>query len=424
MKDEIKCGKKDENLFTWINGKVQSIQKKWLVILLSIVINLLMCFLLAGFYFLPFINYKSLALKIIFGVIWIFGAVCMALIYFFNKKSDKEHLLAHIITTIFFVITFGLIFVHNNIFSFGTISSVLTIILFIFFLLIGVISLLVVAKNDKKIFIQALILFVVGFLLFCFFYGALINTSVDESIRKYIAIASFFALVALILGFYMNYLFKSDKYRYTYIFSGLFLGIIVILFFISWIIHYFDNSISIMGVFVQFFASAIAGGLTVFGVALTIKNGEKERKYEEKNKIKPYLKNFYMTNSDIDNVTNKSIEINKNKNYKKQSFKMYLQNISDAIAIINGLVIYNEYYTIGNIVLEKNAKVRIDVDYFKEKIEILKEIKIIASDIQENYYEFDMLSDNICEKSQCENISIGLPVEIKNADALINKKIN
>lgn len=158
--------------------------------------------------------------------------------------------------------------------------------------------------------------------------------------------------------------------------------------------------------------SAVYGGLlTLVGVAWTIRKSDKDRKLEEKNKVKPYLKNYLKSYSLDQDVKIEFIDINKQDDFKCQSFVLYLHNISKSIIFVTDIIIHNTYYSLKNVVLEKDGKIQLQINYYDKEIQILKNITIVGRDVLNNYYAFDMHSENLCE--EFENTRIELPRELE-----------
>lgn len=158
--------------------------------------------------------------------------------------------------------------------------------------------------------------------------------------------------------------------------------------------------------------SAVYGGLlTLVGVAWTIRKSDSDRKQEEKNKVKPYLKNYlnsYLLDQD---VKIDFVDLNKQENFKCQGFVLYIHNISQSIVFITDIIINNTFYPLNNVVLEKNGKIQLHIKYYNQVIDVLKNISIVGKDVLNNYYAFDMHSDNLCERF--EDTAIELPREIE-----------
>ena len=158
--------------------------------------------------------------------------------------------------------------------------------------------------------------------------------------------------------------------------------------------------------------SAVYGGLlTLVGVAWTIRKSDKDRKLEEKNKVKPYLKNYLKSYRLDQDVKIEFIDINKQDDFKCQSFVLYLHNISKSIIFVTDIIIHNTYYSLKNVVLEKDGKIQLQINYYDKEIQILKNITIVGRDVLNNYYAFDMHSENLCE--EFENTRIELPRELE-----------
>lgn len=168
---------------------------------------------------------------------------------------------------------------------------------------------------------------------------------------------------------------------------------------------------SLQQIIIPIVAAVYGGLLTLVGVAWTIRKSDKDRKLEEKNKVKPYLKNYLKSYRLDQDVKIEFIDINKQDDFKCQSFVLYLHNISKSIIFVTDIIIHNTYYSLKNVVLEKDGKIQLRINYYDKEIQILKNITIVGRDVLNNYYAFDMHSENLCE--EFENTRIELPRELE-----------
>ena len=168
---------------------------------------------------------------------------------------------------------------------------------------------------------------------------------------------------------------------------------------------------SLQQIIIPIVAAVYGGLLTLVGVAWTIRKSDKDRKLEEKNKVKPYLKNYLKSYRLDQDVKIEFIDINKQDDFKCQSFVLYLHNISKSIIFVTDIIIHNTYYSLKNVVLEKDGKIKLKINYYDKEIQILKNITIVGRDVLDNYYAFDMHSENLCE--EFEDTRIELPRELE-----------
>lgn len=159
---------------------------------------------------------------------------------------------------------------------------------------------------------------------------------------------------------------------------------------------------SIMGVF----AGLLGGIITLGGVAWTIKRQDDAKKEDEINKSKPYLRNV-ISNSNFSDVNKIKIENFDglyaygiklfNEEYERIKGKkliaicnFVIQQSSDNLCIITGIKINNIMYEL------KSKRVLKKDDYLffglGKAIEVgdFKSLQIIASDIYDNYYSYEL----------------------------------
>lgn len=152
------------------------------------------------------------------------------------------------------------------------------------------------------------------------------------------------------------------------------------------------------------FASILGGMLTLIGVIITIKKGDRNRLEDEKNRHIPYLvliKNEDEQDIKQDHILERGMGTIFNKtNYigdttLKYSYvfdDIFIKNISYSCIVLKGILINNHYIEFtNNQLLEVGAKVKIKGDELKymtyeEKVKV----KLFVCDSLRNEYYFDI----------------------------------
>ncbi len=152
--------------------------------------------------------------------------------------------------------------------------------------------------------------------------------------------------------------------------------------------------------------AALYGGiLTLLGVAITIRKGERDRIKDEKNKYIPYLNLVKFGDTEIPDIDS-TVEIGDIRWLKherptedvtlKYSYEflknIYVKNISNFCLILKGILINNRYAEfVNNQIIEANGKVKIPRKNLGYKTyEYPLKVKLIALDVLKNVYYFDL----------------------------------
>ena len=309
-----------DKICNWIEKKIHNFI---VALLLTMFIGLAMIGLSIGFFVMPFIAYSSVALKIVFSVLW--GLSCVVFVYMTidqYKQEKKDEKWNFIITSVCLIIFFGLCLINNNYYHLGDwwqIAIVVAMGLYTALMLYWFVKELI--KNPKGTLSALLmgVLFVFGFL--CILASSL--TSLEMDLRKGVLIVGTICIAFPIIAILIAKILKISKAEKVLEYGSLIILCIILLMGISYVISFLNPNVDGYQTFVTLFASFIGGGLTLLGVAWTIKSEaknrqedlekrEQERKEEEKKKTKPlfiyhYLydcqipKKEYMTIVDIKN---------------------------------------------------------------------------------------------------------------------------
>ena len=165
--------------------------------------------------------------------------------------------------------------------------------------------------------------------------------------------------------------------------------------------------------FVTVYAALIGGGITLAGVAWTIKDSndkrkedleriEMERKEEERKKNIPYIKsvddvlydsyiNIPLKNHyDFCKIEDRSKFTNKQV-YSVQFSELGIKNVSDTHIIFNSIALNNRFYSFSGILIEKGQTCKITFNNNSGVVlhESLNSIKLIMCDMVGNSYEIE-----------------------------------
>ncbi len=375
-----------ENIVTKINDKIKKIKSPWIGIPIIIFVNLIICSLAVGYLIFPFIKYNYLPLKIVFSLLWSIGAgFVYSVAISMQDKSIKTDLLSKIASFSSFSAFLVCLFIHNNFYSFGNLISAIKWGLIISFFILCFFVLIKIIKNEIKLFIETLCLVMVGFLFFVLFKGSLSVTSVDETVKKYVSIISLFVLFALFFGFCLTVFYKKEKMKYIYFYASIFIGAIVIILIVASLIDHFDDAISFMQAFLTLLASVVGGGLTVFGVAWTIKRQDEYKEKEEKQKAKPFFGIVDLTNYKSGKSASHSIEFRpRTNNVMNFCLEVCLEN-SDKVPFYIEKVVVGTDECCPDSTLLVTKEMLFEIDVYREKGERNAEEKIFLHVIDVNY---------------------------------------
>ncbi len=202
-------------------------------------------------------------------------------------------------------------------------------------------------------------------------------------------------------------------------------------------IYYFSYNIDDKNLFnslITLFSAMIGGGLTLGGVAWTIKQEKQNRKDEEKLKAKPivFICDYDNLNHKFENPIKKNMFsrnnlgtlLRANKRNKSYSVpKIIISNSDYSYVVIRGFRINNDYHIFDfGQVLAKNSIVEMVSDFsFKYKNRI-KNVSIVMQDILDNLYEI-VVNYKIVNEGNCKTIKILSGIEIIESDLDLKGRI-
>ena len=374
-----------DKLWDWLKKKVPN---KVIAVLLAILLDVSYIGLFFGFFVMPFISYSSLTLKIVFNVLW--GISCAVWIISLIddwKKQSKDDKWSTAIGLFCFIVFFGLCFVNNNYYHLGKWWQI-AIVCVMLLLTIGAIYKFIkdLIQNPKDTLASLLmgILFVLGFL------GILASSldALEMDLRKKLLITGAFSVALPILALIIAYILGISKPKKVMEYGSLVIFCILVLIGISYIISFLNPETDGYQTFVTLLASLLGGGLTLVGVAWTIKKGDDDRKAENRRKAKPFI-------GIIDDYSKDSIEAYKNgiqfcKKLCDDSLEAriicYLENSDKCLFYLDKVQFEGvDYYPDSKKLISKNEKFAIFIMESKDYPNERKKITMFLTD--ENYEE-------------------------------------
>ena len=200
--------------------------------------------------------------------------------------------------------------------------------------------------------------------------------------------------------------------------------------------------------FVTVYAALIGGGITLAGVAWTIKDSndkrkedleriEMERKEEERKKNVPYIKsvddvlydsyiNIPLKNHyDFCKIEDRSKFTNKQV-YSVQFSELGIKNVSDTHIIFNSIALNNRFYNFSGILIEKGQTCKITFNNNGGVVlhESLNSIKLIMCDMVGNSYEIECKyahSQNTPPQAELETTDDGVDYTLHARSYIIQK---
>ena len=293
-----------DKLWDWLKKKVPN---KVIAVMLASLLDVSYMGLFFSFFVMPFISYSSLALKIVFSVLW--GMSCAVWIISLLddwKKQSKDDKWSMAIGLFCFIVFFGLCFVNNNYYHLGQwwqIAIVCAMLLLSIAAIYKFIKDLIQNPKDTLASLLMGVLLVLGFL--CILASSL--DALEMDLRKKLLITGAFSVALPILALIIAYILGIFKPKKVMEYGSLVIFCILMLIGIAYIISFLNPETDGYATFVTLFASLLGGGLTLVGVAWTIKDGndkrqkeleriESERKDEERKKYRPFV-NVYVGNN-------------------------------------------------------------------------------------------------------------------------------
>lgn len=365
---------KSSNTDNFIMDKILKLIEKKIhntvvALLLTIVVAVFMIGLSIGFFVMPFISYSSMGLKIVFSALWLLSCVVfifgMIDQYKIVKNNDKSTV---IITSVCLIVFFGVCFVNNNYYHLGDwwqIAVVVAMGLYTALMIYWFIKELI--KNPKGTLSALLmgVMFVFGFL--CILASSLI--SLEMNLRKEMLIVGTICIAFPVIALLIAKILKISKAEKVLEYCSLIILCVFLLIGISYVISFINPNIDAYQTFVTLLASFMGGGLTLLGVAWTIRKTDMDRKEDDKKKYRPIVNFYKMKDDDFINgkfwdgsvfkgITDNPFEKSDDKTITYKLYNLICKNTDFSQFYLSGVII-------NNIIVRSNIKLYVDrSDYF------------------------------------------------------------
>lgn len=283
----------------------------------------------------------------------------------------------------------------------------------------------------------------------CMFSLANLSTGNVEYAKTF-AIICFGIAYLVAIALYTNrfiYKHKNPEKTISSIIGIVFWGAIITItfpFYINWCGFLGDS----FNTFVDVYAAVLGGGITLAGVAWTIKDSndkrkedleriEMERKEEERKKNIPYIKNVVevlydnyiniplKNHYDFCKIEDRSKFTNKQV-YSVQFSELGFKNVSDTHIIFNSIALNNRFYSFSGILIEKGQTCKITFNNNCGVVlhESLNSIKLIMCDMVGNSYEIECKyahSQSIPPQTESETTDDGVDYTLHARSYIIQK---
>ena len=423
----------------------------YLIISIIVVAFYFLCLLPVFFDFQNFILFWKIAMIIgssIFAIVFLFIIIVgLKLIKKAKKETDQEQIeenKGYIKVFIAFIIVTLAIFIYSCLHYFNnTLWGADLTINGLFFIAICLIAIFLIVEQffgdafNNEVKPMVLLSVAVLSLLFAFIFE-LSNTNIQYSFVLYkISIGIFYLVVTALLVHKIIY----NKEEFEKINKNKKIGkIISFVFWSSLLLITFPFYINWWGLqgedfktFVSVYSAIVGGGLTLLGVAWTIRKGvedrkkdreqlEKDRKEEERKKAMPYLQFFAKHDNDMQSISAGGVSIKYNEDIIDPVPKtLCFKNISDTIFILDHFIIGNKIYKLEKKIVGKNQYFVLNLEYDRKQstlAEIMEKMYIVGRDVLDNYYSYRVIKSN----SINTNIYTELPKLLDKTD--LEKKTN
>lgn len=419
-----------DKLLALIENKIHN---SIVALLLTIVVGLSMIGLYIGFFVMPFITYSSIVLKIIFSILWGFSCIVFVIMAIDQSKQEKnDDKWGFITINIGLMVFLGLCLINNNYYYLGDwwqIAIVVVMGLYTVLMLYRFIKELI--KNPRGT-LSALfmgIMFVLGFL--CILASSL--TYLEIELRKKVLIIGAISIAIPVIAMLIAKILKISKAEKVLEYGLLVTLCIILLIGISSVISFLNPNVDGYQTFVTLFASFLGGGLTLLGVAWTIRKADDDRKQSEEQRAKPlvFICNPQMTSINKEELmegillSKRNIGSLKNAEADKVAFilpQIVVSNSDYSHVVLRGFRINDEYhlYDHGQ-VLPKNKAFNLHSDFRFEHSNKIEYIAMLLQDMLENIYELE-LNFSISKRGKNKIIIINSGIETRKTTLAINPK--
>lgn len=346
--------------------------------------------------FFEFLNI-NLALKILM----ILGSVlslALLVVYPFSimLKEDRKAIKLYISFIIIFI--FSII----SYFDFSVFGLRLTLLglLILLALFKGIQATLKGFKN-KDLLSEQFIVIMISFMLLFFWMAGVYETSDNKELEELFLKISFGLLYLLsITSLITKYLYKKTKRGIGQTIIDIIIGCCLIVFSLPYYIKWCGVNGEDFNLFVDIYTAIIGGGLTLIGVAWTIKKNNDDRKHDQQASVKPLLYPIaHMSEYNYKEAV--ELYFYKSSNNEKRIFLGVIKNTDNGVLIVKEAIINDEKYIMDfPVVLDKNIPGHISVRGNQELD--IQSMYIIGQDILGNIIKYKLMVNK--EKKDIEAI--------------------
>ena len=394
---------------------------------------------------------KILNNNLLSGLICLCGVVLTLILIisiFKNGKKNKKYYidLLYVSPLVFIEIISVLILFQNALWGY---KAIVLLAALSWLLIVGIIIGIATLFNkvfNKEIIPVILIALSVVILVFSIACAKIGERECSEFFYKVSGAIIYLIAIAIYANKYI-YSQKCENKLITNIIGIVFWGAIIIIsfpYYVQWCGLNGNN----LATFVSIYAAVISGGITLAGVAWTIKDThdkskedikriENEQKEEERKRSIPYIKSVLnVIYDENENVTIKNkydyskpehrAAFTDNNVYSIQIGEFGVKNISDTNIIFYEICINDEYYRFEEFILEKNksCKITINNNNWITSPKQLSSIKLIVRDMIGNNYSIlckFSLNRNVPPESGDEITDDGISYKIHARSYVVSK---
>ena len=347
--------------------------------------------------------YEFSRINLILKILMILGSVLStALLIFYPfhiKLKENKKVLK-------FYISFIVIYLLSIIsyFDFSVFGLRLTILgLLILLVLFKGIQITLKGFKNNDLLSEQFIVILISFMLLFFWMAGVYQTSNNKEYEELFLKISFGLLYLIsITSLIKKYLYQKIKRGIGQTIIDIIIGCCLIIFSLPYYIKWCGVKGEDFNLFVNIYTAIIGGGLTLIGVAWTIKKNNDDRKLDQKASVKPLL---YPISHMSDYNYKEAVELYfyKSANNEKELFLGIIKNTDNGILIVKEALINDERYVMDfPVVLDKNIPGHISV-LGNQELDI-QSMYIIGQDILGNIIKYKLVVNK--EKNDIDAIYV------------------
>ena len=311
------------------------------------------------------------------------------LIYKIKLQDDKKKFLCYYIPLVIIFILSIISYFDYNVFNF---KNLILGFFFIGIVFVGIYSSLKGILNKKYLSEDFMVVLVSVVLLLLWMAGVYESSENKELVELSLKISVGLLYLLAISTVISKYLYSSSKKGLNRKIIGIIVWSAIIIFSFPYYVKWWNISDNDFNIFIGIYNALIGGGITLIGVAWTIKKSNDDRKEQNNLSVKPLIYPIaHMSNYDYKGQVD--IVFYKTHNSAKHKFIGIIKNTDNGILIIQEAIINGEKYNMKfPVVLDKNIPGQIIVYY---DIEILIEtLYIIGKDVLGNTLKYKIFINN------------------------------